>query len=179
MFQLNVFQGKLLFWATLKASLMFVTTLEMDQNQWTFHSLSMGGAHSRVKTYIASPISPPYVSLWLCSTHNHSEASPITYTSTDLWCEYTNSISEDFTKVSVWIIYWSISAMLGYAIDCWFCIAVLKRCQHDIKTSLQFLLTIHGIITCQEVWTLNPMWYQTITLTLFALQAPGHAWSAN
>ena len=57
---------------------MFVTTLEMDnfdRNECTFqkiHSLSMGGAHSRVEAYIASPTSPPYDSKQLTTMVQHA-----------------------------------------------------------------------------------------------------------
>ena len=52
-----------------QARLMFVNCsqngqLGLYQNQCTFqkiHSLSMGGAHSRLLAHIASPTSPPYV----------------------------------------------------------------------------------------------------------------------
>ena len=46
--------------------------LGLDQNQCTFqkiHSLSMGGAHSRLLVHIASPTSPPYP---LCRYTTHS-----------------------------------------------------------------------------------------------------------
>jgi len=33
----------------------------LHKKECTFHSLSMGGAHSRVKAYIASPTSPLHV----------------------------------------------------------------------------------------------------------------------
>ena len=64
--QINLCQ--LLFRATLKVS-MFVTTLGMDNFDCTkmnahfkkIHSLSTGGAHSRVEASITSPTSPPYV----------------------------------------------------------------------------------------------------------------------
>ena len=39
---------------------MFAITLEIDTNE--INSLSMGGAHSLVKAYVASLISPLYVS---------------------------------------------------------------------------------------------------------------------
>ena len=62
---------QLLFIATLKVRLdlcTFVTTLGMDSFDCTkmnahfkkIHSLSMGGAHSRVEASITSPTSPPY-----------------------------------------------------------------------------------------------------------------------
>ena len=41
--------------------------LGLYQNQCTFHSLSMGGAHSRLLVHIASPTSPPYVGTQLSS----------------------------------------------------------------------------------------------------------------
>ena len=50
-----------------QARLMFVTTLGMDctkmnaHNFQKIHSLSTGGAHSRVEAIITSPTSPPYV----------------------------------------------------------------------------------------------------------------------
>ena len=66
-----------------QAKLMFATTqswngqLWLYQNECTFsriHSLSMGGAHSRVEASIASPTFLSLMSLnnsRLCSTHNH------------------------------------------------------------------------------------------------------------
>ena len=62
-FQINL--GYLLFTATLRVRLgsCLSTALKMGlyQNQCTFHSLSTGGAHSRLLVHIASPTSPPYV----------------------------------------------------------------------------------------------------------------------
>ena len=57
---------------------MFVTTLGMDNFDCTkmnvhlkkIHSLSTGGAHSRVEANITSPTSPPYVAKQLRRTNS-------------------------------------------------------------------------------------------------------------
>ena len=63
---------------------MFVTTLEMDNFDCTkmmahFHSLSTGGAHSRVEASITSPTFPPYVGKKTHSSVPHTATVGISF----------------------------------------------------------------------------------------------------
>ena len=60
--------------------------LWQHQNDCTFHSLSMGGAHSQVEASITSPTFPPYVgkkNSQLCSTHSTVDISILQHCSTN------------------------------------------------------------------------------------------------
>ena len=52
--------------------------LGLCQNQCMIHSLSMGGAHSRVEAYVASPTSPPYFCIQLTALFHTQPPGPLT-----------------------------------------------------------------------------------------------------
>ena len=93
----NVFQinlGKLLFRATLKVRLGSCLSLLSKWTTWTApklmhnHSLSMGGAHSRVEACIASPHLSP-----LCQYTTHSSV-PHTATVDISWVQHCSTNGE-------------------------------------------------------------------------------------